>query len=57
MKKHIFFYGAFLFTISGMAQTPISKGVFESTRPGFYENSILKGIEDFDLSQNRKVKK
>ena len=57
MKKYILLYGAALFTICATAQTPISKGVFESTRPGFYENSILKGIEDFELSQKPESEK
>ncbi|NTW24754.1 MAG: peptidase C1 [Lentimicrobium sp.] len=52
MKKQILLGGVLLIIASASAQNNTnSKGVFKFYEPGYYQNSILKGIEKFESTQ------
>jgi len=50
MKKSIILLFAVCFSLSLLAQnTPKKdKALFKEYKPGYYQNSILKGIEDYE---------
>ncbi len=48
MKNTILIIAAVLFTSAIFAQTGKDKGVFKTYEPGYFQNSILKGIEEFE---------
>lgn len=48
--KHIFTLAAILFAGITIAQDK-DKGTFIETKPGYYQNSILKGINDFEKEE------
>ena len=42
----------FAVTIAKAQQPAHNKGKFVEYKPGFYENSILKGVEEFEETKN-----
>lgn len=59
MKLNYATFIVLLFTISiAKAQQPLhNKGKFVEYKPGFYENSILKGVEEFEETKKPEKKK
>jgi bleomycin hydrolase len=57
MKKQILHILPLLSVVAVMAQTPSKKdqAVFENYKPGYYENSILKGIESYESTTKAPV--
>lgn len=52
MKKHLLLQGFILVIAATTAQNPTSnKGMFKVYEPGYYQNSILKGVEKFENIQ------
>lgn len=58
MKKIGLFFSAAIITVAANAQTnqTKNKGEFREYKPGYYENSILKGIEEFEVQKTSPVK-
>ncbi len=54
MKKAFLFFTAF--TLSSVAFAQSDKGIFLEYTPGYYQNHILKGINDFKSQQSEEKK-
>jgi hypothetical protein len=52
MKRHLLLQSFILVIATAIAQNPTSnKGMFKVYEPGYYQNSILKGIEKYENAQ------
>ncbi|MCO5266344.1 MAG: hypothetical protein M9948_10755 [Lentimicrobium sp.] len=52
MKKQMLVSLGSIVMAASFAQTPVSnKGMFKTYEPGYYQNSILKGIEQYESTQ------
>lgn len=51
MKNHIFIIAFIFIGNLAFAQNAANKGVFKTYEPGYFQNSILKGIEEFEATK------